>query len=87
LSTSRFRYGDEMDLIGTVGAEVAGAGTSITVKVYQDTYTRTYTAMFTNKQYGKGMRIMMLTAANENDEVTNTGIDYIGGTIVNIPYA
>lgn len=87
LSTSRFRYGDEMDLIGTVGAEVAGAGTSITVKVYQDTATRTYTAMFTNKQYGKGMRIMMLTAADENDEVANTGIDYINQPIVNIPYA
>ena len=84
LSTSRFRYGDEMDLIGTVGAEVAGAGTSISVKVYQDIYTRTYTAMFTNIQYGKGMRIMMLTAANSSDEKTNTGIDY-DATIVNNP--
>jgi len=84
LSTSRFRYGDEMDLIGTVGAEVAGAGTSITVKVYQDTYTRTYRAMFTNKQYGKGMRIMMLTAANDADEQTNTGVNYTG-TIINNP--
>ena len=86
LSTARFRYGDEMDMIGTVGAEVAGAGTSITVKVYNDVYTRTYTAMFTNRQYGKGMRIMMLTAADENDEVSNTGIDYITGAIDDIIY-
>lgn len=76
LSTARYRYGDEMDLIGTVGAEVAGVGTNIVVRVYNDTQNRTYTAMYANQQYGNGMRIMMLTAASETDEETQTGIDY-----------
>lgn len=74
LSTSRFRYGDEMDLIGTVGAEVVGGGTNIKVKVYSDNYQRTYSALYANKQYGGGMRIMVLTAANSDDESKNTEI-------------
>lgn len=74
LSTSRFRYGDEMDLIGTVGAEVVGGGTNIEVKVYQDGYTRTYTAVYANRQYGNGMRIMVLTKADYRDEDKNTGL-------------
>lgn len=75
LSTSRFRYGDEMDMIGTVGAEVVGGGTTITVKVYQDTYNRTYSALYSNRQYGNGMRIMVLTSADFRDESNNVGID------------
>lgn len=74
LATSRFRYGDEMDLIGTVGAEVVGGGTNIKVKVYSDNYERTYSALYANKQYGNGMRIMVLTAANSDDESKNTEI-------------
>lgn len=82
LSTARYRYGDEMDLIGTVGAEVAGPGTSITVKVYNDVNTRTYMAMYANKQYGNGMRIMMLVQANETDEIAQSGIS----TAVPLPH-
>lgn len=82
LSTARYRYGDEMDLIGTVGAEVAGPGTSITVKVYNDVNTRTYMAMYANKRYGNGMRIMMLVAADEADEIAQSGIN----TAVPLPY-
>jgi hypothetical protein len=74
LATSRFRYGDELDLIGTVGAEVVGGGTNIKVKVYSDNYERTYSALYANKQYGGGMRIMVLTAANSDDESKNTEI-------------
>lgn len=86
LSTARYRYGDEMDLIGTVGAEVAGAGTNIEVKVYNDASTRTYTAMYANRQYGNGMRIMMLTKATETDEETQTGIDYDTIGVTNYQY-
>lgn len=74
LSTSRFRYGDEMDLIGTVGSEVVGHGTKIRVKVYNDTQTREYTAMYGNLPYGQGMKIMILTDASYLDESINTGL-------------
>lgn len=74
LSTSRFRYGDEMDMIGTVGSEVVGHGTKIRVKVYKDTQTREYTAMYGNLPYGQGMKIMILTDAENVDEDTNSGL-------------
>lgn len=74
LSTSRFRYGDEMDMIGTVGSEVVGHGTKIRVKVYQDSQTREYTAMYGNLPNGQGMKIMILTDAADVDEDTNSGL-------------
>lgn len=64
LSTPRFRYGDELDMVGTVGAEVIGGGTVIDVNVYNETSPRTYTAAYATMQYGTGMRLMVLTAAN-----------------------
>jgi len=64
LSTPRYRYSDELDMIGTVGAEVIGPGTSINVTVYNEAQPRTYTALYANQAYGKGMRLMVLTAAN-----------------------
>jgi len=51
-------------MIGTVGAEVIGPGTSINVTVYNEAQPRTYTALYANQAYGKGMRLMVLTAAN-----------------------
>lgn len=68
LSTTRFRYSDELDMMGTVGAEVIGAGTSINVRVYGETVDRTYTALYSNNPFGTGMRIMVLTAAGDADE-------------------
>jgi hypothetical protein len=64
LSTPRFRYGDELDMVGTVGAEVIGGGTVIDVNVYDEPSPRTYTAAYATMQYGTGMRLMVLTAAN-----------------------
>lgn len=64
LSTPRYRYSDELDMIGTVGAEVIGPGTSINVTVYNEAQPRTYTALYANQPYGKGMRLMVLTAGN-----------------------
>lgn len=75
LSTPRYRYSDELDMIGTVGAEVIGAGTSINVNVYNETQPRTYTALYSNQAYGTGMRLMALTSANaaaETSHVTYT---------------
>lgn len=80
LTTSRYRYGDELDMLGTVGAEVIGAGTAINVQVYSENVSgtavqRTYTALYSNNPYGVGMRLMALTAANtvaENSHVTSS---------------
>lgn len=80
LTTSRYRYGDELDMLGTVGAEVIGPGTSINVSVYNETVSgqsvsRTYTALYANNPFGVGMRLMALTAANtiaENSHVTSS---------------
>lgn len=69
LSTSRYRYGDELDMLGTVGAEVVGPGTKINVTVYGETIdSRQYTALYSNKQYGTGMRLMALTKASSAEE-------------------
>lgn len=71
LSTPRYRYSDELDMLGTVGAEVIGAGTSISVNVYNETPTRTYTALYSNRAFGTGMRLVALTAANAAAETSH----------------
>lgn len=68
LTTSRFKYADELDMVGTVSAEVVGAGTSIDVTVYGEAATRTYTAVYANQQYGTGMRLMVLTSCSKTIE-------------------
>ena len=70
-------------MIGTVGAEVVGSGTNINVKVYNDSYTRTYTAFFANRQYGNGMRIMVLTSAHFSDENNNAGVIITDQSVAN----
>jgi len=61
LTTPRYRYPDELDMLGTVSAEVVGAGTSIRVNVYDEPYPREYTAVYANERHGTGMRLMVLT--------------------------
>lgn len=68
LSTPRFRYADELDMVGTVGAEVIGAGTIIEVKVYGEKYPRRYIAAYATNKFGTGMRLMVLMEASEEDE-------------------
>lgn len=68
LSTPRFRYSDELDMIGTVGADVVGGGSQIKVFVYGETKPRTYTAAYATKEYGTGMRIMVLTDGHDDVE-------------------
>jgi len=88
LNTPRFKYADELDMLGTVSAEVLGAGTSITVNVYDEPYQREYTALYPTERHGVGMRIVVLTkmgytpSANaavnlsQNIEVENSHIFY-----------
>lgn len=70
ISTPRFRYADELDMLGTVSARVVGAGTSIIVRVYDETddgtpsgnpVYREYTALYSTERHGNGMRLMVLT--------------------------
>ena len=61
LSTSRYKYADELDMLGTVAAEVVGAGTSVLVNVYNEPYQREYTALYATERFGQGMRLMVLT--------------------------
>jgi hypothetical protein len=46
LNSSRFKYSDELDMVGTVSADVIGGGTSIEVNVYGEDSNRTYEAMW-----------------------------------------
>ena len=70
INTSRFRYPDELDMLGTVSARVIGPGTSVVVRVYDETddgtptgtpMYRRYTALYSTERYGVGMRLMVLT--------------------------
>lgn len=85
LSTPRYRYSDELDMIGTVGAEVIGPGTSINVTVYNEAQPRTYTALYSNIPYGKGMRLMVLTAGNATVENSHTIGNFATTTTTTIP--
>ncbi len=75
LSTPRYRYADELDMLGTVGAEVIGAGTSVLVNVYDETYAnvavkREYTSLYSSERFGTGMRLMVLTKMGYNPDAT-----------------
>jgi hypothetical protein len=61
LNTPRYRYADELDMLGTVSAEVLGAGTTINVNVYNEPYQREYTALYATQKHGVGMRLVVLT--------------------------
>lgn len=76
LSTPRYRYGDELDMVGTVSAEVIGPGTSIDVTVYNEPQTRRYTALYATEAYGVGVRLMVLTQGNSAVEDSHV---YVGG--------
>lgn len=58
LNTSRFKYPDELDLVGTVSADVIGNGTEATVTVYNEPIDRVYRALPPNQPYGTGMRLV-----------------------------
>jgi hypothetical protein len=77
LSTPRFRYADELDMLGTVSSEVVGAGSTIEVDVYNEFAggydntgvkisgptrgKRVYQALYGSERFGTGMRLMILT--------------------------
>jgi hypothetical protein len=72
LNSSRFKYSDELDMVGTVSADIVGGGTDIQVSVYNEKIQdptsadfgqpskRTYHALWPSGQYGTKMRIVVV---------------------------
>ena len=62
LTTPRFRYTEELDLIGVTSADVVMASSNIQFVTYNETGNRTYTALPPSKANNTGARICVLTA-------------------------
>ena len=60
LTTPRFRYSEELDLLGQTSADVCMAGNDISITAYNESTARTYKALPANKPYNTGMRICVL---------------------------
>ena len=60
LNTSRFKYSDELDMVGTVSSDVVGGGSEIEVSVYNENEKRTYHALWSSGPFGSKMRIMVV---------------------------
>ena len=60
LNSSRFKYSDELDMLGTVSADVVGGGSQINVSVYSEEEKRAYHALWSSGSFGTKMRIMVV---------------------------
>lgn len=60
LATPRFRYSEELDLIGQTSADVCMAGNEISINAYNETGNRVYRALPANNPYNTGLRIAVL---------------------------
>lgn len=61
LNTARYRYTDELDMIGTTSADVISQDLQIPVPMYGEAKSRIYTALHANGLNNTGMRLMVLT--------------------------
>lgn len=60
LTTPRFRYSDELDMIGQTSADVCMAGNDISFTAYTESGPRKYKALPSNKPYNTGLRIVVI---------------------------
>jgi hypothetical protein len=60
LNSSRFKYADELDMLGTVSSDVVGGGSQINVSVYSEEQKRAYHALWSSGSFGTKMRIMVV---------------------------
>ena len=60
LSTPRFRYTEELDLIGLTSADVLMTGQSISITTYSESTPRTYLALPPSGQYNTGLRVCVV---------------------------
>jgi len=66
LASSRYRYPDELDMVGTISADVIGIGQELQFTVYGETQPRTYIALPANEPFNTGMRLLVLKS-NPNE--------------------
>jgi hypothetical protein len=57
LSTPRFRYTEELDLVGLTSADVLMSGQVITINTYGEAADRNYLALPPSGKYNTGLRI------------------------------
>lgn len=60
LTTPRFRYSEELDMLAQTSADVCMAGNDLAITAYQETLPRYYRAMPANEAYNTGLRIAVL---------------------------
>jgi hypothetical protein len=60
LTTPRFRYSEELDIIGQTSADVCGAGNDVEITAYSESGPRQYRALPSNNVYNTGLRICVL---------------------------
>ena len=61
LTTPRFRYTEELDMIGMTSADVVMASSEVKFRVYGESHDRTYTALPPSYSYNTGARVCVLT--------------------------
>lgn len=60
LTTPRFRYSEELDMLGQTSADVCISGNDLSITAYQESGPRIYKALPANKPYNTGLRIVVL---------------------------
>jgi hypothetical protein len=71
LSTPRFRYTEELDLIGLTSSDVLMAGQVITIKTYNEPVDREYLALPPSGRYNTGLRICVLKSTHLGEPKAN----------------
>ena len=66
LNTPRFKYTTELDMVGTISADVVGAGQEFEIQCYGEAQKRVYLGLMANLPYSTGMRVCVLIN-NPND--------------------
>lgn len=66
LTTPRFRYSEELDMIGQTAADVAMASNNLKLTTYGEPHQRTYRSLGANLPYNMGLRIVVLTDLYQN---------------------
>lgn len=60
LTTPRFRYSEELDMLGQTSADVCMASNDVSITAYQESGPRLYKALPANNIYNSGLRICVL---------------------------
>ena len=60
LTTPRFRYSEELDMLGQTSADVCISGNDLSITAYLESGPRKYKALPSNKPYNTGLRIVVL---------------------------